>query len=202
LPWRICLFAAALLISLGGPLHPGGTMAEMLGHPDWLRSHALMLAAFVALLGGIIAHRRASPLPPASAKWSRIAMWGALVQVVEMAVHTVAYVDLQNLVAGKPTPVLSTHLWLSVCFYPIFAVTMIGWILATARERTLASRWIAPLGIVGAAGHGLAAPLVVGLELPGARILFALLMFFALWCALAALWPLKPRSASGPLVTS
>jgi hypothetical protein len=42
----------------------------------------------------------------------------------------------------------------------------------------------------------------VGLELPGARILFALLMFFALWCALAALWPLKPRSASGPLVTS
>jgi hypothetical protein len=177
-------------------------MAEMLGHPDWLRSHALMLAGFVALLGGIVSHRRAMPLPPASAKWSRIATWGALLQIIEMAVHTVAYVDLQNLITGKPTPVLSTHLWLSALFYPIFAVTMIGWILATARERTLASRWIAPLGIVGAAGHGLAAPLVVGLDLPGARILFALLMFFALWCALAALWPLKLNSSSGSLVTN
>jgi hypothetical protein len=177
-------------------------MAEMLGHPDWLRSHVLMLAGFVTLLGAIVGYRRATSLPPASAKWSRIAIWGTLLQVIEMAVHTVAYVDLQKLVDGKPTPVLSTHLWFSVVFYPLFAVTMIGWILATARERTLASRWIAALGIVGVAGHGLAPPLFVGLGLQGARILFAFLMLFALWCALAALWPVKSGSERRPLVTN
>ena len=52
---------------------------------------------------------------------------------------------------------------------------------------------VAWLGIVGALAHGASAPLAVGLEIPGARILFPFLILFALWCLLAGLWPLGER---------
>ena len=55
----------------------------------------------------------------------------------------------------------------------------------------LGSPWIAWLGILGAAAHGAAPPLVVLLEVEWATFLFRLLLLFALWLVLAALWPLR-----------
>jgi hypothetical protein len=82
-----------------------------------------------------------------------------------------------------------------VILNPVFAATIIGFIVATARDRTLASPWIAWLGILGAAAHGLSAPLVVGLRIYQARILFPMLLLLAIWLALAAVWP---RRAPAP----
>ena len=51
--WRPLFILAAMFILVGGPQHPDGTLAEMLGHPAWVRAHSLLLAGFVALLVGL-----------------------------------------------------------------------------------------------------------------------------------------------------
>ncbi len=196
--WRLCFLLAGVLILAGGPLHPGGTMAEMLAHPDWVLSHALMTAAFVLLCAGLALYRRGVPVASRSERWSRLALYGTILQTVEMVLHTAAVVDQPNLVAGRATPVLTAHLWLAVVAYPVFGGTFIGFIVATSRDRVLGSRWIAWLGILGAACHGLAAPIVILFESELARVLFPMVMFLALWLFLAAVWPLR-AIAKGPV---
>lgn len=200
-PWRIFFVLGAAGILAGGPRHPGGTMAEMIGHPDWLLSHVLVLAGFVAFLAGLVLYARSGPLPDGTRRWARIAIIGTALQVVEMIFHTAAMVDHANLVAGRATPVLTTHLVLAVLLYPVFGATLIGFIVAAARERTLGSRWIAWIGVLGAAAHGAAPPLVLAVD-ERFRILFPMIVLVALWMLLAAVWPVRaavPASAARPL---
>ncbi len=189
--WRLFFALSALFILIGGPQHPGGSMAEMLAHPKWVPSHAWLLAGFLALLVGLILYQRGAALPERTRRWVRLAMFGTVLQAVEMAFHTAAVVDHANLMAGRATPVLTTHLWLAVIFYPIFGATIVGFIVATLRDRSLGSPWIGWLGILGALAHGASAPLVVLFKVQGARILFPLLMLLAFWQILAALWPVR-----------
>ena len=189
--WRVSFLLAAGLLLVGGPRHPDGTMAEMLAHRDWIPAHALMLAGFVALLIGMLTYGHGRALPDRTRRWLRLATIGTALQMVEMAFHTAAVVDQANLVAGRATPVLTTHLWLAVIVYPLFALTLIGFIVAGARDRVLGSWWIAWMGILGALAHGASAPLVVLLDVEGARILFRFLMLLALWVLLTGLWPLR-----------
>lgn len=191
--WRVCFIVAALFMIAGGPQHPGGTMAEMLGYPKWVPAHLLLLAGFVTLLAGLLLYKRSTSLPRTTQRWLRFAIIGTVLQIIEMAMHTAAVVDHHHLVAGQATPVLSTHLWLAVFFYPIFGVTIIGFIIAGMRDHVIGSPWIGWLGIAGALANGAAQPLVVLLKIEGARILFPLLLLFALWLILAGLWPLRGR---------
>ncbi|MEO5821614.1 MAG: hypothetical protein ABIT71_14025 [Vicinamibacteraceae bacterium] len=194
--WRLAFVVAGMLILIGGPRHPGGTMMEMLGHPDWTLAHSLMTGGFVALGLGLFGLRGDATL---SAPVRRALWWatlGAALQVVEMVLHTLANLDHANLMAGRATPILSTHLALAVLAYPAFAVAMIVFIVVTARERALGSPFIAWLGVIGALGHGIAAPLAVLTKVPWARHLFPLLVLLAVWMMLTALWP---RRAAAPL---
>ena len=113
-----------------------------------------------------------------------------------MILHTMAYVDAANLVAGRATPVLTTHLVLTAAFYPVFAVTMGGFLIAATRERSLGSPWINWLGVAGVVCHGLAGVLVPLLNLEWARLLFPMLALFSLWSLLAAVWPMRTRAAA------
>jgi hypothetical protein len=194
--WRVLLGASAIILMIGGPLHPGGDMAQMLADPNWIPSHVLQLVSYSALVAALVVFGRQPNLPSRTRRWTRIAVIGALLQTTEMVAHTVAYVDHAHLVAGHATPVLSTHLAMSIVFYPAFGIAMIAFIVATARERTLASPWIAWLGVVGAAAHASAPPLVVGLGLLQARILFPMVMLFGLWMLLASLWPVRAAQAT------
>lgn len=195
--WRPCFILAGVLILIGGPLHPNGTMAEMLAHPNWVLSHALMTAGFVALAVGIALYRRVSAADR-TRRWSRIALYATVLQVLEMALHTAATVDQANLVAGRSTPVLTAHLTFTVIAYPVFGAAIIAWIVAATRDRELGSPWIGWIGILGAAAHGLAALPVVVLGIEQAVLLFPMVMLLALWLVLAALWP--RRTAAGTLV--
>jgi hypothetical protein len=195
-PWRILFVIAALFFLVGGPRHPRGTMAEMLAHSDWLPAHLLMLAGWVTLLIALVVFRRASSLPERSQKWLRLALIGVGLQALEMGIHAIANLDHGNLMAGRPTPLLTTHLWLAAVCYPIFGITATGLILATVRDRVLGSPWIAWIGILGALAEGLAAPVVLLTEIPWTRILFPLFMLFAIWLILAALWPLRASRTS------
>jgi hypothetical protein len=155
--WRVALVLSGVLIAVGGPRHPRGAMVQMLADPAWVPAHALMCAGFAALLVALVLFRRRA-LPPRTAWWSRLAVAAAALQTIEMGLHAAAVVDHAHLAAGQPTPVLTTHLAIAVPIYPLFAVAMIGLMVAGARDRSLGSAWIAPVGILGAIGHGLSAP--------------------------------------------
>lgn len=170
-------------------------MAEMLAHPQWVPAHSLLLAGFALLPIGLLLHRRAVRLPGTSARWTWLAIAGAVFQAVEMAFHLAAYVDHANLVAGRATPVLTTHLWLAAVSYPIFGVTVVGWIVVGARDKVIGSPWITWLGVLGAIAHGAAAPLAVVLELEWARVLFPMVVLLALWLVLAGFWPIRRTAA-------
>jgi hypothetical protein len=189
--WRLFFLLGGLFIILGGPQHPGGTMAEMLAHPDWLLSHSLLLTGFSSLLIGLVLYRGAGALPERTRRWGNWAIIGAALQTVEMGFHTAAYVDRENLVAGAATPVLTAHLWLTAIFYPVFAFTIMGLIVAGARDRALGSPWIAWIGILGAAAHGMAGLFGAGFRLRQFAVLFPGVVLLALWLVLAALWPIR-----------
>jgi hypothetical protein len=195
--WRGCFIVSALLLMAGGPQHPGGEMHEMLGNPKWVPAHSLLLAGIVVLLVGLLMFKRTTSLPGATQRWLRFAIIGTVLQTIEMAMHTAAVVDHDHLVAGQSTPVLTTHLWLAVLFYPIFGVTMIGFIIAGMRDHVIGSPWIGWLGIAGALANGLAPPLVVLFKIEGARILFPLLLLLAIWLILAGLWPSRASVNEG-----
>ena len=108
--WRPAFILSALLLMVGAPQHPGGTMVEMLAHPAWVRAHSLMLAGFVALFVGLLFFRANPSLPDRTQRWTRYALVGTVLQIVEMVLHTAKVVDRANLAAGYATPVLTTHL--------------------------------------------------------------------------------------------
>lgn len=195
--WRLCFIISALFMIAGGPQHPGGTMAEMIGDPKWVPAHSLLLAGYVTLLAGLLLFKRSTSTPvrlPASAnRWLQFAIIGTVLQTIEMAMHTAAFVDHHHLVAGQSTPVLTTHLWLAVVFYPIFGLTITGFIIAGMRDRVIGSPWIGWLGIAGVLAQGAAPPLILLFKIEGARILFPFLLLFALWLILAGVWPLRAR---------
>lgn len=195
--WRLCFILSALFMMAGGPQHPGGTMAEMLGDRKWVPAHSLLLAGFVTLLVGLLLYPRSMLLPTRTKRWLRLAFIGTILQAVEMAFHLAAVVDHDHLVAGHGTPVLTTHLWLAVFFYPIFGLTFAGFIVAGMRDRVLGSPWIGWLGIAGLLANGAAPPLVVLLKVEEARILFPMVLFFAVWLILAGLWPPRVRADQG-----
>lgn len=193
--WRRFLAVGGAIIFIAGPFHPAGTIAEMLGHPNWLPMHSAMLVGFILLLIGLIVLNRSAAHPPRTARWLKLAIAATALQCIETSIHTLAYFDHAHLAEGQATPILTTHLWMSVVLFPLVGAAMIGLIVAGVRDRTLGSRGIAWLGILGATAHGLSAPLVVGFGILEAAVLFPMLMALALWAVLAAVWPPRPRIA-------
>lgn len=193
--WQLLLLAAGPLLIAGALTHPRVPgMAAMLAHPDWFLSHLVQVLGYGALTAAFVLLRRSGGGP--AGRWMHLAVWGAALQTVEAIFHLSAMVDLQRLNAGSVTPVLSTHLFLAAIFYPLFALAMIALIAAGARQRALGSWWIAMLGIMGAALHGVAAIVVVVLGKTQFGFLFAGIALFGLWAVLASLWPARSRAGA------
>lgn len=194
--WRGLFVAGAVLMMAGGPQHPGGTMLQMLQDPKWMISHALMTAGFVSLAAALFVMRREMTGAPRIAAAMRFALPATMLQTIEFFIHTIASVDAANLAAGSATPVLTTHLWMSLVMYPIWAAAMIPLVIAGMRDRAFGSMWIGWLGIAGLLAHGFSTPLVLGFGVEWARILFPLMLLFALWMLAAGLWPIARASAA------
>jgi hypothetical protein len=192
--WRVLFALAGILIVVGGPMHPAGSMEQMLADPKWVPAHSLLLAGFVAFLGALITVYRMG-LPQSVRRWTAFAIAATALQAIEMALHTAAVVDHEHLVTHHATPVLSTHLAMSLVVYPLFAIAVVGFLWTAAKARLVGSPWIAWIGALGALGHGAAAPLFVGLDLPWARSLFATLILLAFWAIAAAVWPARKLAA-------
>jgi len=203
--WRSLFVIGGLLYVAGGFQHPQGSMAEMLANPIWVRGHATTLGGLLVLTAGLVLFRRARPGASVN-RWLLPSIVAAALESLEMAVHTMAYVDAHALAASHSTPVLTTHLWLATLVYPCFGVALFGLIRAGQRERSLGSRWIGWIGMVGAVAHGIVMVLVHPLEIGAASVLFPVsVIFMSLWFVLAGVWPVRRASlvaASGGDVVS
>jgi hypothetical protein len=187
--WRLLFAAAGVLMLAGGPRHPGGSMLEMLTHPDWFMAHALVTLGYGAMVAGLVAFSRTEANTPAMRRWTRFAIVATALQTVEMAVHTAAMVDAPHLAAGHATPVLTTHLAMSMVFYPLFGIASAAFFINGMRERAIGSPWIVWIGVIGTLANGIA-PILVGLlGWQEARILFAFMIGVAIWLLLAAVTP-------------
>lgn len=170
-------------------------MADMLIDPAWVPAHAAVFVGFTLVVVGLVLFRRSVPVSPALEGWLRAVLWLAVLQVVEMGLHTMAYVDAGALAhdalhGGLSTPILTAHLWLSTLVFTPFAIALGGLIWRGQRERVLGSPWIGWLGMVGAAAYGTVMWLVFILQVEGAGVLFPIAhLAVPLWFVLAGLWP-------------
>jgi hypothetical protein len=173
-------------------------MVEMLADPIWVRGHGMIVVGIVLMTVGLINFRRSQGPSEKLDRWLRIAVVVTALEALEMAIHTIANVDAAALAAGESTPVLTTHLWLATLIYPIFGVVFACLIIAGLRNRELGSKWIAPIGLIGAAAHGVVMPLIYLLEIGAAAILFPIAaLCISIWFILAGLWPAPQRTVAG-----
>lgn len=171
-------------------------MEQMLADPLWVPGHSLVLAGYAALLTALVQLRRRRGVSHRARPWVRFAIVATAAQVVEMAAHTAAKMDLGNLIADVGTPMLTLHLMLAVFCYPLFALGVTGLIFAGARDHVLGSWWIGWLGVIGAVAQGIAAPMVIAGGDGRFAILFAGILPLGVWAVLAGLWPVRARSSS------
>ena len=196
--WRP-LFILGGLISLGGgSQHPNGTMVEMLADPAWLPSHAVVFVGLVARTAGLVMLRRTAACSRTLDRLLLLAIIASALEVVEMALHTMAYVDLEALRAGESTPIHTTHTWLAIAVYPLFGLILIAVIRLAQREGVLGSAWIGWIGMLGGTLHGAAVLIVGAAGILQAQVLFAVsAICLSLWFVLAGVWPARvPRQRS------
>ena len=205
--WRALFTVGGLLYFVGAFYHPRGmTMAEMLVDPAWMPSHAGVFAGLLAMTVGLMFFRHSSHTSPTMDRWLLATIVLAVLETIEMGLHTLAYVDADALTPGPlegglSTPVLTFHLWFATLVYTPFAVALIGLIWIGQRERSLGSPWIGWLGVIGAAAHGSVMWLAIVFGVPGTGILFPIAaLAISLWFVLAGVWPMRtpvPLAASG-----
>jgi hypothetical protein len=189
LPWRTCFVLSTICMGIGGPQHPDGTIPEMLADPIWFSAHAWVVASFVAMTAGLILFGRSAVLSQRVRWWLRIAVIVTAIQTADMVVHTAAYIDLANMLAGRATPVFTSHMLLTMIVYPIFGVLISAFIIVAARERALGNPWVAWIGVAGALAHGVAGFFTVAFDSEATRALFPLIMLVMVWALIVALMP-------------
>ena len=177
-------------------------MAGMLADPAWIPAHSAIFVGLLLMTVGLVYFRRSTLTSAKMNRWLYFTIVLAVLETVEMGLHTMAYVDAgaldaEALTAGLSTPVLTIHIWLATLIHTPFAVALIGLIWMGQRERVLGSPWISWLGIIGAVANGSVMWLVVVLEIPWAGILFPIgALATSLWFLLAGIWPTREKSSS------
>jgi hypothetical protein len=167
----------------------------MLVDPAWIPSHTAVFVGLLLMTIGLVIFRRSSRVSPKMDRWLAFTSVMAILETVEMGLHTMAYVDAGALAHGSlhlgfSTPVLTVHIWMATLVYTRFAVAMIGLILMGQRERILGSPWVNWLGLLGAVAHASVMWLVVVFQIDGAAILFPIYaLTLSLWFILAGVWP-------------
>jgi hypothetical protein len=141
---------------------------------------------------------------PGRDRWLVATLGLAVLQIIEMGLHAMAFVDAGALAHGEihgglSTPVLTTHIWLSTLAFTPFAVAFLGLIWTGTRERVLGSPWILWLGVIGAVAYGTVMWLAIVLEIEEAGVLFPIAhLAVPLWFVLAGVWPTRrPAGLSG-----
>lgn len=199
--WRALFVVGGLIYFIGAFFHPRGmTMSDMLVDPQWIPSHAGVFFGLLLLTLGLVSFRRTVPPSSSLRTWLTVTLVLAVLQLVEMALHTMAYVDAGALTpgafhGGMTTPVLTLHLWVATLTFTPFAIALLGFIWTGQRERLLGSPWVGWLGMLGAVAYGIVMLLVFIFQVEGSGVLFPIAhLLVPLWFVLAGVWPARQRA--------
>lgn len=203
--------AGGLLLALGGvgfflsgmlhpQPHPGAdefrdAMASMLSHPLWSWAHWIALttgllltwAVWVLVDSGVLAGSVAARVG------ARLAIISTLFMSVQWAVEIAARGALEAYSAGEPTPMVDLIDVMQATGWPALGL---GFGLLAAGSRGAAPRWVAALGVLGAAAVGLAGLLAQGLHILEAGVLFLGGNLLALWMVWAGVRAIRGRVAT------
>ena len=188
--WPWALIASAVTFVVGGTLHPdqdptlpqAETLPAWIGHPLWVPSHALILAAAVLLVPGLVGLLAARPtLSVGARRAGRVAVVAAVLWAIESVPHLGAASESAAAAAGQGTPMLAAHMVLALLGYPLLGLSVAT--LAVLGGRALAHPLFTPPAMVGGVAWTLAPWLVGPFRVEGASVLFLGGMFLALWIA-------------------
>jgi len=204
--WPWALIASAVAFTTGGLLHPGqdpslparAALAAWIGDPLWVPSHALILAGAMLLVPGLLGLRHRHPdLPDGAHRAARAATLGALLWTVESVPHLGAATESAAAADGRATPILFTHMVLSLVAYPLVGLSVAA--LAVLAGGRLAHPGFAVLAVPGGLAWSLAPWLVGPLRLESFAVLFPLGILMALWFVGVGVRELgRRRVAAGP----
>ena len=200
----VLLGAGGLVMAVGGSLHPHDaeetltdTLVGLLSSPAWGISHLLILAGVVLVVAGLAGARQERLFPDQVRVWLTVAIVCWTVAVVELVSHLLAGSEHRALEAGGATPMLTTHLTLSVVTEPLLGLSTAALAVAVARAARTVPAWLlAVVGVVDGLVFGAAGPLVAVTQNPTFTALFSADALVSVWLVGTALRHLLAHRAA------
>jgi hypothetical protein len=191
----VLLGLGGVLTAVGGSLHPHDaketltdTLVGLLSSPVWGTSHVLILAGVLVVVAGLVGARRERLFPDPVRGWLTVTIGCWALAVVELVPHLLAGSEHHALEAGEATPMLTTHLTLSVVTEPLLGLSIAALAVAVARAARTVPAWLlAVVGVVGGVVFGAAAPLVAVTQDPAFTALFSADALVSVWLVGTAL---------------
>jgi len=196
--WWWVLAAAGLLMLIGGAAHPPAdgsatyehAVAEMLHDGTWPVTHALVLVGMATLALGVFQLRSTEgrSWPGAVRGWTLALSWAAVLGVVEMVPHLLAYLQVDDLERTGSASLLSVHTAIQAASAPLIGLSFAGLAIVTARRREFGNGPVmAVLAVVGGVAFGLAGILMAVMHEPALSPLFSGAAGFSLWLLVGSL---------------
>jgi hypothetical protein len=131
--WPWALIASAVTFVVGGTLHSdqdpilleSETLPAWIGHPLWVPSHALILAAAVLLIPGLVGLLAARPtLSVGARRAGRVSVVAAVLWALDRVPHLGAAAESAAAAVGQGTPMLVTHMVLALLGYSLLGLSV------------------------------------------------------------------------------
>ena len=195
----ILLIVAGITFFLYGPLHPGDSggnkvdaLVEMLKNPMWLPAHLFGLASYACFAAAVLAIRKAIALDPTMSRLAVVVFAIGVAGTIAMLVHALAFAAADAVRAGGEDAFwYQLMTWNESIVNAVWALSMAALVAAGGLTRTIGTRIIMPLGLVGALAYALALATVPFIETFDA--LFPLSGLLAVWAVIAGIMLLVRR---------
>ena len=189
----ILLIVAGITFFLYGPLHPGDSggnkvdaLVEMLKNPMWLPAHLFGLASYACFAAAVLAIRKAIALDPTMSRLAVVVFAIGVAGTIAMLVHALAFAAADAVRAGGEDAFwYQLMTWNESIVNAVWALSMAALVAAGGLTRTIGTRIIMPLGLVGALAYALALATVPFIETFDA--LFPLSGLLAVWAVIAGI---------------
>ncbi len=141
----------------GGVTHPSDSgkgnkvqqLHDMLIHPGWYPSHALLLAAMALFATGIFGLRQRRDLTAGMERILKFVFLITCIATVSMAVHLLAALDAESLADGNPSLVSRVQTVNETVVDATWSLAMVALAVAGGLTRSVGNRITIPFGLVG-----------------------------------------------------